>query len=72
MKLYPGGANTQGGPRRNARAEVLNTDGEPIAGLYSAGELGAIYGMLYPGAGNLAECLAFGRIAAESVARRKP
>lgn len=70
VKLWPGGANTQGGPRRNAKAEVLNSDGEPIPGLYSAGELGSIYGMLYPGAGNLAECVAFGRIAGENAARR--
>jgi succinate dehydrogenase/fumarate reductase flavoprotein subunit len=67
VKLWPGGANTQGGPRRNTKAEVLNANGEPIRGLYSAGELGSIYGMLYPaGGGNLAECIAFGRIAGES------
>lgn len=72
IKLWPGGANTQGGPRRNVNAQVLNTDGEPIPGLYSAGELGSIYGMLYPGAGNLAECLAFGRVAGENAARRSP
>ncbi|MBI2907460.1 MAG: FAD-binding protein [Chloroflexi bacterium] len=72
VKLWPGGANTQGGPRRNAKAEVLNPDGEPIPGLYSAGELGSIYGMLYPGAGNLGECVAFGRIAGQNAARRHP
>ena len=32
--------NTQGGARRNARAEVVGTDGEPIPHLYSAGEFG--------------------------------
>ncbi|MBI2907034.1 MAG: FAD-binding protein [Chloroflexi bacterium] len=69
VKLWPGGPNTQGGPRRNAKAEVLNCDGDPIAGLYSAGELGSIYGMLYTGAGNLTECVAFGRIAGENAAR---
>ena len=37
-------------------------------GSYSAGELGSIYGMLYPvGGGNIAECIAFGRIAGENV-----
>jgi succinate dehydrogenase/fumarate reductase flavoprotein subunit len=70
VKLWPGGANTQGGPKRNTKAEVLNTDGEPIPGLYSAGELGAIFGMLYPGAGSLADCVAFGRIAGKSAADR--
>ncbi|MFH1087317.1 MAG: FAD-dependent oxidoreductase [Chloroflexota bacterium] len=72
VRLWPGGANTQGGPRRNVKAEVLSADGGPIPGLYSAGELGSLYGMLYPGAGNLAECVAFGRIAGQNAARRKP
>jgi len=73
VRLWPGGANTQGGPRRNARGQILNTDGDPIPGLYGAGELGSVYGMLYPsGGGNLAECIAFGRIAGENAAREEP
>lgn len=73
MKLWPGGPNTQGGPRRNRKAQVLNVDGDPIAGLYAAGEFGSIYGMLYPSAGgNIAECIAFGRIAGENAAREGP
>ena len=71
LKLWPGGMNTQGGPRRNSSAEIVNPYGEAIGGLYSAGELGSIYGMLYPSSGgNLGECIAFGRIAGESAARR--
>ena len=67
VKLFPGGPNTQGGPRRNAQAQVIDPFGQRIHGLYSAGECGSIYGMLYPVAGgNLAECVAFGRIAAEN------
>lgn len=73
MRLWPGGPNTQGGPQRNARAQVLNVDGEPIPRLYAAGELGSIYGMLYPlGGGNLGECIAFGRIAGENAAQERP
>lgn len=73
VRLWPGGANTQGGPRRNARSQILNTDGDPIPRFYGAGELGSIYGMLYPsGGGNLAECIAFGRIAGENAAREEP
>ncbi|MFC1958400.1 FAD-binding protein [Chloroflexota bacterium] len=69
VKLWPGGPNTQGGPRRNHRAQVLNVDNEPIPRLYVAGELGSIFSMLYPaGGGNLAECIAFGRIAGEKAA----
>lgn len=65
--LFPGGPNTQGGPRRNSRGQVVNPFGDPIPGLYAAGECGSIYGMLYPATGgNLAECIAFGRIAAEN------
>jgi succinate dehydrogenase/fumarate reductase flavoprotein subunit len=70
VSLWPGSANTQGGPRRNHKAQVLNTRGQPIPGLYAAGEFGSIYGMLYPGTGgNLAECFAFGRIAAENATK---
>lgn len=70
VRLWPGGPNTQGGPRRSRKAEVLNGDGEPIPGLYAAGELGSIFGMLYPAAGaNIGECIAFGRIAGENASR---
>jgi succinate dehydrogenase/fumarate reductase flavoprotein subunit len=70
MRLFPGGPNTQGGPRHNSRAQVLTPFGASIPGLYAAGECGSLYGMLYPVAGgNLAECIAFGRIAAENAVR---
>jgi len=72
IKLFPGGSNTQGGPRRNSRAQVVNPFGEPIPGLYAAGECGSVFGMLYPsGGGNLAECIAFGRIAAENAVKER-
>lgn len=71
VQLWPGGPNTQGGPRRNADSQVMRVNGEPIPGLYSAGELGSIYGMIYPsGGGNIAECLAFGRVAGRNVSLR--
>jgi succinate dehydrogenase/fumarate reductase flavoprotein subunit len=69
MKLWPCLLNTQGGPRRNVKAQVLYPDGRPIPGLYSAGELGSLFGLLYQGAGNLGECLAFGRIAGREAAK---
>ena len=72
IRLFPGGSNTLGGPRHNSRAQVLNPFGEPIPGLYAAGECGSVFGMLYPaGGGNLAECIAFGRIAAENAVKEK-
>ncbi|MFH1123897.1 MAG: FAD-binding protein, partial [Pseudomonadota bacterium] len=70
VRIWPGSANTQGGPRRDSKARVLNTEGEPIPGLYAAGEFGSVYGMLYPATGgNIAECIAFGRIAGENAAK---
>ncbi|MGI5132903.1 FAD-dependent oxidoreductase [Pseudonocardia sp. CA-107938] len=69
VALWPGGSHTVGGPRRDAAARVVSARGGPVAHLYSAGELGSIHGLLYPAGGaSLAECLAFGRIAGESVA----
>lgn len=67
----PGAAlilNTQGGPRRNARAQVVGANGEPIVGLYSAGELGSLNAFQYQGGNNLSECLIFGRIAGQNAA----
>ena len=69
IKLWPCLLNTQGGPRRNGKAQVLYPDGRPIPRLYSAGEMGSLYGLLYQGAGNLGECLAFGRIAGREAAK---
>lgn len=67
VEFWPGGFNTRGGPRRNRKGQVLNTDGNPIPRLYSAGEFGSIFGLIYPtGGGNIAECIAFGRISAEN------
>ena len=65
-----GGMNTQGGPRRNSKAQILRADGLPVPRLYSAGELGSVLGKLYPAAGgNLSECIAFGRIAGENASQ---
>jgi succinate dehydrogenase/fumarate reductase flavoprotein subunit len=70
VPLYPGGSNTSGGPRRNEHAQVLDTEGRPIPGLYAAGELGQPIGLLYPADGsNLSEGICFGRIAAEHALR---
>ncbi|OUO89699.1 hypothetical protein B5F40_09925 [Gordonibacter sp. An230] len=66
MKLCCELLNTDGGPRRNAKAQILDTKGDPIPGLYSAGEFGSLWSHLYQGSCNLSECLVFGRIAARS------
>lgn len=66
VQIKPTQYNTQGGARRNEKAEVLNVAGEPIPGLYSAGEFGSMYADMYNGGSNLMECVAYGQIAAES------
>ena len=65
-------AQHAGGPRRNARGQIVRPDGSPIPRLYSAGELGSIYSYLYQGTGNIGECLAFGRIAGRNAAAEQP
>lgn len=63
VETWPVLFNTQGGPRRDAECRVVNTEGEPIRGLFSAGELGSMFGAYYPGGGNVTEALATGLIA---------
>ena len=62
LPLWPCLLNTQGGPRRNSRGQIMNVWGEPIRRLYGAGELGSIWGFLYQSGGNLGECLGWGRM----------
>lgn len=72
VELSPWLVNTMGGPRRDHDARVLNTEGRPIPRLYSAGELGSLWGHLYCGGGNVGEALAVGRIAGANAAAEKP
>jgi len=72
IAIWPSLINTQGGPKRNARAQVLDVWGRPIKRLYSAGELGSLWHRNYPGGGNVSEALAFGRIAGRNVAAESP
>jgi tricarballylate dehydrogenase len=60
---------TFGGLRINTDAQVLSTDGDPIPGLYAAGELvGGIFYFNYPGGTGLTNGAVFGRIAGTSAA----
>lgn len=63
--------NTQGGPRRNEKAEVLDTDQQVLPHLYAAGELGHVGANQYNGGGDIADCLIFGKIAGENAAKIK-
>jgi succinate dehydrogenase/fumarate reductase flavoprotein subunit len=72
VEVWPCLLNTQGGPKRNGKAQVIDANGKPIKALYSAGELGSIFNTVYPGAGNISECLSFGRIAGRNAAKEEP
>ena len=72
IELMPSMLNTQGGPRRNAKAQIVRPDNTPIPRLYSAGELGSIYSYMYQGTGNIGECFAFGRISARNAVAETP
>jgi len=61
---------TFGGLRINTEAEVLNTDYQPIHGLYAAGELvGGLFYFNYPGGSGLMSGTVFGKIAGTSAGR---
>ena len=60
---------TFGGLRTNPRAQVIDTDGRTIPGLYAAGELvGGLFYFNYPGATGLTSGAVFGRIAGAAAA----
>jgi hypothetical protein len=60
--------NTQGGPVRNAKGQVLDTNGNPIPRLYEAGEMGEIFSYLYQCCRNVSLCYTVGRLAATDAA----
>ena len=56
-----------GGLRIDTNAQVISIEGEPIPGLYAAGELvGGIFYFNYPGGTGLTNGAVFGRIAGAS------
>lgn len=67
---YPiicGNCFTFGGIKINPQAQVLNSDGETIEGLYAAGETTGIYYGTYTGATSVLRGAVFGRIAGQAV-----
>lgn len=70
VRLYVGDLGTFAGLKTNEYAQVLNGDGKPIGGLYSAGnDAASIMGGNYPGGGiTLGPALTFGYIAARHMA----
>lgn len=73
VRYWPGGFSTHGGPRRNAKGQVMDVFGKPIGRLYSAGSLGHIHGQVYNMSGsNYCECFVWGRISGRNAAAEKP
>ena len=67
IKIAPGIHHTMGGVKINTRAEVINTEGSAIPGLFAAGEVtGGVHGGNRLGGNAVADIVIFGRIAAES------
>jgi len=66
LPVYPGDIGTNGGLATNESAQVLGSDGAPIAGLYACGNLAAtVMGHSYPAAGaTLGPGMTFAYIAA--------
>jgi hypothetical protein len=69
FSLIGGLLNSQGGPKRNVNAEIVDLDEKAIPRLFGAGELGCIYSYEYNGGGNVSEAIASGRFAARNVAK---
>lgn len=70
MKMIPGDIGTFLGLRADGHARVLDGAGEPIPGLYAAGnDMTSVMGGTYPGAGiTIGPALTFGYIAARHAA----
>ena len=69
LKAAPAVHHTMGGLKINKEAEVLDKDGNPIKGLYAAGEVtGGIHGSNRLGSAAIADITVFGRIAGQNAA----
>lgn len=62
IKIGPGIHYTMGGVKINTNTEVLNKDGQPITGLFAAGEVtGGLHGQNRIGGNSVGEIIVFGR-----------
>lgn len=70
IKVMPGIHHTMGGLRINTKTEVLNDEGQAIAGLFAAGEVtGGVHGANRLGGNAVSDFTVFGRIAGENAAK---
>jgi len=70
VKVQPGCFGTFAGLRTDGHARVLDSHGQPIAGLYAAGtDMASVFGGWYPSGGiNLGPALTFGYVAGRHIA----
>lgn len=70
IRAHPGMIATTGGLKINTEAQVLDTSGDAIPGLYAAGRTaGGVIGVVFPASGvNLQDAICFGRIAGRNAA----
>ena len=67
IKIAPGIHHTMGGVKIDTSAQVIDTNGSVIPGLFAAGEVtGGVHGGNRLGGNAVADIVIFGRIAAES------
>jgi succinate dehydrogenase/fumarate reductase flavoprotein subunit len=70
VRMVPGELGTFAGIATNAQAQVVDAEGQPIPGLYAAGnDAASVMGGTYPGAGiTIGPAMTFGYIAARHLA----
>ena len=67
IKIAPGIHHTMGGVHINTAAQVIDVDGDPIPGLFAAGEVtGGVHGGNRVGGNAVADIVVFGGIAGEN------
>ena len=64
FQMLPGSSVTFGGLQLNSSAQVLDTNSQPIPGLYAAGEVA--FGGLFSGMA-IGSAVYFGRVAVETI-----
>ncbi|MCU1476746.1 MAG: putative oxidoreductase [Subtercola sp.] len=73
LRLEIGSLGTKGGPKVDVDARVIDLDGNPIIGLYAAGNVSSPTGMAYAGAGGtLGPGMTAGYLAGTHVAQLEP
>ncbi len=71
--IWPGTCGTNGGLQTNVNAQVLNTSGNPIPGLYATGNtMASVMGAGYPGGGaTVGSGMTFAYVAAQYIISQK-